>query len=552
MTVPSVLAPADVARSAGISPQLAVATRVSRTAARSGALWGAVFGLFVLLQTAGFTAEYDTPTARDQMAAVYGGNSGLVAILGQPDALSTVAGWATWRFVGILGPLGAVWGVLLATRLLRGEEDTGRSELLLAGPTTPRRAACQAAGGLAVGWLALAVLTALGALLASWSTTARFGLGQCVALAATVDSGAAMSLGIAAVASQLGATRRHATTIAGAVLGVAYALRMAADTARDARWLGWLSPLGWVERIRPLTDPHPIAALLVVALTVGGFAAAVWLAGHRDTGAAIFTRRQSRSPRVALLGGPVLFAVYQARMAAAGWLAAVVAFAVLFGALAGTSARDANGSRDVERAIGQLGGHGSPTAAYLGLTFLVVAFLVALIAAGQAGTLRADEASGQLDALLVRPLGRIRWLAGRLAVSGILLVLVGVAAGVGAWAGTAGPSDDVGAGDLVVAGVNAIPPGVFLLGVGTLAFGAWPRRTPVVIYGYLAWSFLIEFAGGAIHLSHWLLDSSVFFHMAPAPAGAPDWTSAAVLTALGIAGAVCGGFAFHRRDLHGL
>lgn len=75
--------------------------------------------------------------------------------------------------------------------------------------------------------------------------------------------------------------------------------------------------------------------------------------------------------------------------------------------------------------------------------------------------------------------------------------------------------------------------------------------TSAVVYGYLAWSFLIEFIGVVVHASHWLLDTSVFFHMAPAPATSPDWASAAVIAGLGVAGAVTGGVFLSRRDVLG-
>ncbi len=91
-------------------------------------------------------------------------------------------------------------------------------------------------------------------------------------------------------------------------------------------------------------------------------------------------------------------------------------------------------------------------------------------------------------------------------------------------------------------------PGLFLLGLGALVLGVWPRLTSAVVYGYLAWSFLVEFAGGVVHTSHWLLDTSVFFHMVPAPAASPDWSSMAVITGLGILGAVLGGLLLCRRD----
>ncbi|ABW14753.1 Putative exporter of polyketide antibiotics-like protein [Parafrankia sp. EAN1pec] len=176
---------------------------------------------------------------------------------------------------------------------MRGEEESRRWELLLTGQTTPRRAAGQAVAGLRVGLAVLLALTTLGMVVSGRSTTADFSLGQCVALAATVVAGAAMFLAVGALASQLAATRRQAATIAAAVLGVGYALRMAANTDRGVHWLGWLSPLGWVDRIRPLTDPNPVALVPVLALTAGATAAAVWLAGRRDAGTAILPGRHA-------------------------------------------------------------------------------------------------------------------------------------------------------------------------------------------------------------------------------------------------------------------
>ena len=152
--------------SAGRSPGLVVAGLVSRRAVRSGTLWGLVFGFFIIVQTLAFTSTYKTQAARDQMARAYGTNLGLSALLGQARGIDTVAGWSEWRFVGILSIVGSVWGLLTSTRLLRGEEEAGRYDLLVAGHTTRRRAGAQAIAGLGAGLLALFVLTALGTIVA--------------------------------------------------------------------------------------------------------------------------------------------------------------------------------------------------------------------------------------------------------------------------------------------------------------------------------------------------------------------------------------------------
>lgn len=73
-----------------------------------------------------------------------------------------------------------------------------------------------------------------------------------------------------------------------------------------------------------------------------------------------------------------------------------------------------------------------------------------------------------------------------------------------------------------LAGLNIAPASLFILGLGALVFGISPRWTTAVVYGYLAWSFLVELLGSVVHASHWVLDTSVYFHMVPAPASSPD------------------------------
>ena len=533
---------------AGRYPGSVLARQVARRATRSGAVWGLIFGLFIIVQTHAYTSTYRTQASRDQLARAYGPNTAMNALLGSERAVNTVAGWADWRFVGILSVLGSIWGLLTSTRLMRGEEEAGRYDLLLAGQTTRRHAGGQALAGLGAGLLALFVLTALGVIVTGRSPSAGFSLGQCLYFSVTLVAAAAMFLAIGALASQLASTRRRAAAMAGVAFGLAYALRMVADTNQALHWLIWLSPLGWVEQSRPLTSPNPVALLPVLVLLVVVTAVTLHLAGTRDAGAASWPGRDSSQPHLALLGGTAGLAMRLMRPTAVGWLFAVAVFAVLIGTTAESSAQDATGSQGISQAIGRLGGHGSTVADDLGLTFLILALLIALIAAGQITAMRTEEADGYLENLLVRPVSRTSWFAGRLGLSCLLLITAGLLAGIGAWAGAATQHSGVRFGSLLTAGLNVVPPGLFLLGLGALVLGAWPRRTSAVVYGYLAWSFLIEFAGGVVNTSHWLMDTSVFFHMVPAPATAPDWSSMAVITGLGILGAVLGGILLCRRD----
>ena len=102
---------------------------------------------------------------------------------------------------------------------------------------------------------------------------------------------------------------------------------------------------------------------------------------------------------------------------------------------------------------------------------------------------------------------------------------------------------------LLGAGLNTVPPALCLLGIGALAWGAVPRLSSVAVYSVLAWSFLVELVASIVHSNHWLLDTSIFNQLRPAPAVAPDWTSGCVMTAAGVLLATLGALAFSHRDL---
>ena len=519
----------------------------ARRAVRSGVLWGYVFGLYVATQALAYASSYRTVAQRAGLAKEFGSNAGVSALVGPAHDIQTVAGFTVWKCLAVLAVVGAVWGLLTATRLLRGEEDAGRWELLLAGQTTRRVAAAQALVGLACGVAVLWTVSAVITVVVGRSSKVDISAPGALFLAVAVVAAAAMFLAVGALASQLAATRRQASAYAAAVLGVSYALRMVADSGTGLGWLRWTSPLGWVEELQPLTAPHPLALLPIVGLiAVLGFLA-VRLAGERDLGSSMLDDHASSAPHTRLLSGPSGLDLRLARPTLAGWGVGIAAYGLVLGLVAKSAGSAISSSSSLTRAFSRLGAIGAE--AYLGVAFLLMAVLVAFVASGQISSARAEEAEGRLDHLLVRPVSRWSWLVGRLGVVTVVLLLGGLVAGVFTWLGAASQQSGVSFGTVLQAGLNVVPPAVCILGLGALVFGIWPRASTVATYGVLVWSFLVELVGGVVGLNHWVLDSSVFHQMAAAPAVSPDWTSGGVLLAVGVVAGLAGVIAFNFRDL---
>jgi ABC-2 type transport system permease protein len=235
---------------------------------RSGALWGYIFGITVASSALTYTWIYKTAAERRRLAGAFGANHAVSALFGPAADLQTVAGFTVFKVSMTVMVAGALWGVLMSTRLLRGEEDAGRWEILLAGQSTRTSAVGQALAGLGVGTMVLWSIVGVFIVAVGRLAAIGIGVGAGVYFAVTLVASPLMFLGIGAVTSQLAASRRRAVEYGAVVLGLSYGVRMVADAGLGLHWLIWASPLGWVEELQPLTHPQALALLPILALAV--------------------------------------------------------------------------------------------------------------------------------------------------------------------------------------------------------------------------------------------------------------------------------------------
>jgi polyether ionophore transport system permease protein len=530
-------------------PSLLVAATTAKRAVRPALMWGLLFGLLIANEALTYHTTFPTAASREEFAASFGGNAGLSAVIGPGRQLDTIEGVVAWRMFGLMLIVGAVWGLLTATKLLRGEEDSGRWELLLSGRTSRRHATAQALLGLGVGWLVLWIVTTTITVVVGLRATVGFSVAESMFYALAGSASAAVFLAVGAFTSQLASTRRQANGLAALVFAVAYLTRLLADAGLGLEWLRWASPLGWVENMRPLTDPQPWALLPLLLLVAGLLLATIEISGRRDVGVGLLNRVRVAEPGLDTVTRPDTawgLAWFLERGVVLAWIVGLGLLALVFGITAGVAA-DAGFGSNVDETVGRLGGTGSVMEAWVGYEFLYLAAILAFAAATQIGSLREEEADGHLDNLLVRPVARSRWLAGRLSIATILVLSSGLAVGIGGWAGVAGHG--IGLTPMLQAGLSTAIPALVVLGLGILLYGILPRIAAPTLYVLVLWSFLVETFGTSLTDNQLILDTSLMTHLGPVPAADLNIpaiigfvSSAAIAAALGL-------LAFQHRDL---
>ncbi|MGP8010386.1 MAG: hypothetical protein ACLPKZ_09050 [Acidimicrobiales bacterium] len=496
-----------------------------------------------------YATSYKTLASRRILVQEFGKNVGISALVGPANRIDTVPGFTAWKCLTVLAIIGAVWGILTSTKLTRGEEDAGRWEMLLAGGASRKSGARQAMLGFAAGATALFALTSIVTVAIGHSSKVGISAGGAVYFALAITSSACIFLAIGALCGEVSTSRRQAAGLASALLGASYALRMIADSGASLAWLRWATPLGWVEELQPLTNPRPLAFVPIVATTLTFGLATVVVAGRRDLGAGSLPDRSSIDRVRRLPTTPVGIGLYMSRSTLIAWSVSIVAYGLLLGSIAKSGGKIITGSRSLRLAFARLGVSGAE--AYLSVALLIMAVALSFVAVGQSNAARAEESSGQLENLLVRPYSRLAWLVERTAQGVVVLVIGGVLAGVATWTGAVSDGAHVRFSTLLDAGLNVAVPAVLLLGAGVVALAVVPRIVSVVTYGLFAFFFLIEILGSAVNLSHWILDLSAFHQMAASPAAPVNWTANAVMIALALFMAVLGLMVFQRRDLKG-
>ena len=385
---------------------------------------------FVAAVTQGTAYEEGYPTIEDRIrfARSVGENDAARLLYGTPHDLLTVGGYVAWRVGGSLAILAGIWGLLAAVRAMRAEEESGRSEVLLTGAVGRRTVFAAQLAAIGAGAVVLWLTAFAGLVVGSVP------VGGSAYLALAIVSVIPVFAGVGAVASQLAPRKRMATGLASAVLAVAFALRgVASSTSGGAEWLRWLSPLGWAEELRPFAGAQPVVLLLPVVASAALLLAAGALWERRDVGSGLLPAHDTAEPRLGLLGSPATQALRSERGAIAAWLVGVAAFALLMGYLSDAVNEDVL-SDQVQEQLDKLGGGSIVTpAGYLGFTFLFVVLAVSLFCCMQVGSVREEESEQRLETLLALPVGRRRWLAGRLLVAAAAAGALALAAGLLAW-----------------------------------------------------------------------------------------------------------------------
>lgn len=523
--------------------------------------WG--FGLLVFMAAVVATATPAVVTAFISFARI-------VSFLGDSYAMNTPEGYITFRYMETTLPLLlSIWPILAGARLVRGEEERGTMDVLLATSQSRTRLLLEKVGALLLALLVIAVLFAVGIV----AGEAALGGGH-VDVVRALMAGLNLSLlafffgMVALLISQLTTSRRAAAGWASGLLILFVLLNMAGRELNGA-WVQYLSPVYYYNLNRPLLagfPDQPQAALVPLGLSVLCLVGSVILFTSRDIGrSAIESQREaasgsqqalrslSRAEREVSTRSVSLQTLFADGWGAFLWLFGMVAFcAALQFVTPGFQKAFNQAVQQTPWLTRYLSD--TPTSTNTGmlgtLVFAFVPALVVILALTLALKWSTDLENGRLEMVFSTPQSRRRVLLERFGANALIVLLAPVVTWLTLTIGSQLANLSVEQGRLLAASFSMFPPALISIGLvyalaGRLRYGA----VLGIVTAYLVLSYVQESLEGNIQFPGWLMSLSVF-HLYGNPVFlGMNWTNFLGMSGVGIALLVIGLVQFRSVDI---
>lgn len=515
-------------------------------------IWVGGLAALLAVQAAGNAQEFASAINRAAAATLVSTNPALRMLRGGASDASLgalVVSDAYW----ILAVVTALMSALTVVRHTRENEESGRGELIGAGPVGTH---ADLAAAVVVSVAANAVL---GVLVAGALAVNGLPVAGSLAAGASIGAVGVAFAGLAAVAVQLSESARTAAGLSAGAVGLAYLLRGAGDALgrieRDgirvtSAWPSWLSPIGWGQQVRAFADDSWWVLVLPVSLFAVTVVAAALLRARRDFGHGLLPVRLGRATAASSLLSPIGLAWRLQRGLLIGWAVGMVAAGALFGSV-GEQVADLADNPAFVQFLNRLGGPGRLTDAFFAAMMSLAGGVAAVYPVQALLRMRAEESEGRLEPVLATSVGRARWAMSHIGVAVVgafgLLVLLGVSAGMADGQATG----EIGArvGVLTRAALVQLPAIFVLAGFTVAVFGLLPHWAETLSWTGLVLALLLGPLGDILDLPQAIRDLSPFSHIPPVPVVEPTVAPLVALLIIAAGLSAAGLISFERRNL---
>ena len=505
----------------------------------------AMFGMAVALAT----EMDDFPGGPAGLAAsVMAGAEALRPLRWPAERLDTLGGYLTYHNVTLYTFALAIYGLVQGARAIRGDEERGSLEEVLA-TGHPRMAVLRdRALGFAI--VVTAICTGLGlAVAAGLAVGGEPDLGGSLITMGTSGMVALAAYALGMLAAQLVGSSRAASGVGAALLSVLYVATNMGDRLGPAAAVRFVSPFHYANQSRALVPGYGldvVASLTLLGLALVTLGLAGWAFARRDYAAPLWVRhaqvRQTRAEGQPahvphrMLGSVWAAALRRGWLGLAIWTTGAAAWTAMMASMQPV-VLDMWDDFDFISAMTGAMGATSTEQAYWSFAGEMITPVVAAYVIAQASGWVADLAGGRVEMILAAPVTWTGLVIGRLVavVAGVIVISLGALAGLAVGAAVVGSSLDAAGVGRTVACAALL--GAALGAVAAMVVAAVRRTAAVTVLALIVGTmYLVSYLVPIFGWPEWLNRLSVFWAFGHPYLAWPD-SGPVVLLAMALLGA---------------
>jgi len=437
----------------------------------------------------------------------------------------------------------AIMNILLVARHTRGDEESGRMEILRSLPVG------KLSNPGAVSIVVIGTNILMGLIISFGMVLLNI---ESIDLSGSLLYGAALAAtgvffaSVTALFAQLNQSSRGVIGYSLAFLGLSYLLRAIGDVSYEAA--SFISPLGWIVRTEAYAANNwwPVIVMLAFAAIV--FIGATYLNWIRDMGAGFLPEKQGPKTASRFLQSPLGLAFRLQKTGIIAWCTGVFLLGASYGSVLGDLEAYLESMEILKELFPVVEGL-SLTEQFIPMLMSVMAIIATIPAVMFLLKLRSEESKNLTEHLVTRAVSRRNLLGGYLLISLTASVVLQFLSVVGLWAaGTAVMDEAIPLSTLLEAAAAYLPAIWVMIGLSVLLIGFFPKKTSIA-WIYLAYSFFTVYMGELLQLPEWLARLNPFGHVSQIPVEDMN-LAVAFMTTLLAAGLIIAGYkGFKKRDM---
>ena len=488
---------------------------------------------------------YGLQEQRDMLAQTMQ-NPAMTAMLGPADFNNFTLGVMVAHEMVLFTALTVgLMSILLVTRHTRGDEESGRIEMIRSLPVGRLSSLNATLGVYTIANILLAVVIGLGLFSLHIES---MDLEGSLLYGATLGGTGIFFAGVVALLAQITESSRSVIGFSIAILLLSYIVRGIGDVSSEA--LSWFSPLGWVTKTGIYGENNWLPIVIMLGVSIILFILANYLNAVRDLGAGFLPSRPGRKNASTILQSPIGLAIRLQRTGMISWAIGMFVLGASYGSILGDLNSFFEGNDMVKQMFAQEEGY-SPTEQFVSMIIMVMAIIATIPPVMAMNKLYGEEKKGRIEHLLGRAVSRTRLMGSYLViavVNGFVMVSLST---IGLWvAGVSVMEEPFSFGSIYEIGIVYYPAMLVMISVSTLLIG-YRQRFTSLIWLYVLYTFIVLYMGGLLQLPDWIGKMTPFGYIPKIPMEDMTWLPLMILVIVAVVFAVLGFVGYKRRDIEG-